>query len=144
MFGPHFSNGSSDLTATRTGGATAAVPRRPPAPLLASLPAGADRTRFVFAFTDVPFTCLVLDFFVFPFALTFALAGILAVPDPDPVFLVVSFLSAPARDVVPRGLPVTLRSPVTPVPFLTFPTCSPRLRNRRRMSSGFVRYGNLG
>jgi hypothetical protein len=26
---------------------------------------------------------------------------------------------------VVRAFPVTLRSPVTPVPFLTFPTCSP-------------------
>jgi hypothetical protein len=37
-----------------------------------------------------------------------------------------------------------LRSPVTTAPFLTLGTCSPRLRNRRRMSSGFVRSLNLG
>jgi hypothetical protein len=64
-------------------------------------------------------------------------------PDLVPVFPAVS-VRARVRPIVPRAFPVTLRSPVTPVPFLTFPTCSPRLRNRRRMSSGFVRDGNLG
>jgi hypothetical protein len=41
-------------------------------------------------------------------------------------------------------LPLTLRSPLTPVLFLTFATCSPRLRNVCRTSSGFFRYPNLG
>jgi hypothetical protein len=45
-------------------------------------------------------------------------------PDLVPVFPAVS-VRARVRPIVPRAFPVTLRSPVTPVPFLTFPTCSP-------------------
>jgi len=125
VFGPHFSNGSSDLTATRTCGAAAVAPRRAPAPFFASRPAGADRAGFVLVFIAVPVAFFVPGFFVAGFFdFPFTVAGVRTDPDLVPVFPAVS-VRARVRPIVPRAFPVTLRSPVTPVPFLTFPTCSP-------------------
>ena len=119
VFGPHLRSGSSDLTATRTSDATAFTPFA------------------AFVVFTAPFFVFTARFFGDVAVFFDRLPTAMLVDRVPTAFFVPFFL---ARAV----LPVLLRSPVTPVTFLTFATCSPRLCNKRRMISGFFRYRNLG